>query len=397
MKGRCVRMLKRTLTRTGILLLALSLAMAFVIMGGAASAESYDPIYSPAELFSERDLVQEADLSGAVSYTVADGQDITITDEGVYVLSGSASGVTVTVNAAKTAKVQIVLDGVSITNTDFPCIYVLSADKVFVTAAADSSLSVTGAFRADGSKTPGGVIYSRTDLVLNGTAALTVSSSKNGIVCKDDLKVTGGTYYVTAAKKCLDANDSIRIADGTFTLEAGTDGLHAENEEDSSLGFIYVGGGSLTVRAGDDGVHATSVFQMDGGALNVAAKEGIEATYIQFNGGAVNLSVSDDGVNAASKSGAYTATVVVNGGEITVTAGAGDTDCIDSNRDIVINGGTVTVTGNSGFDYDGTGVVNGGTVIVNGQAWTSASLPNQMMGGGRGGWGGGRNGRGHGR
>ena len=79
-------------------------------------------------------------------------------------------------------------------------------------------------------------------------------------------------------------------------------------------------------------------------------------------------------------------TIEINGGEITVAMGAGDTDGIDSNGNIIVNGGTVSVTGNSTFDYDGTAQYNGGTIIVNGQQ--VSSIPNSMMGGGHGGWGG---------
>ena len=39
-----------------------------------------------ADIFTERDLQQEADLTNAVTYTVADNQDITISAEGVYVI-----------------------------------------------------------------------------------------------------------------------------------------------------------------------------------------------------------------------------------------------------------------------------------------------------------------------
>ena len=382
-------MKKRTFTRIGIILLAALLAIIGIAASGTVSAESWSPVYTSEDLFTSRDLKQEADLSGAETITVTDGQDVSITREGVYVLTGTASGVTVTVDAPEDAKVQLVLDGVSVTNTDFPCIYIKEADKVFITTSADSSLTVTGEFRPDGSKSTGGVIFARTDLTLNGTAALTVSSSKNGIVGKDDLKITGGAFVINAASKCIDANDSIRIAGGSFSLTAGTDALHAENNDDDTLGYIYIGGGTFTIQAGDDGIHATTVFQMDGGSLNISAKEGLEATYVQINGGALNIDATDDGINAAAKSGAWTPLVVVNGGDVNVTAGAGDTDGIDSNRDIVINGGTVTVNGSSTFDYDGTGTVNGGTVILNGQTYTAASLPNQMMGGkgGRGGWG----------
>ena len=133
------------------------------------------------------------------------------------------------------------------------------------------------------------------------------------------------------------------------------------------------------------------MVQIDGGTLNIKAAEGIEGTYVQFNGGTITIQSTDDGVNAAYKSSAYTPTVEINGGDITVSMGAGDTDGIDSNGNIIMNGGTVTVTGNSTFDYDGTAQYNGGTIIANGQQ--IAYIPNQMMGGGMmggnfgGGWG----------
>lgn len=47
-----------------------------------------------ADLFSDQDLEQTADTSQAKEITVADGQDITITEEGVYVISGTAENVT---------------------------------------------------------------------------------------------------------------------------------------------------------------------------------------------------------------------------------------------------------------------------------------------------------------
>ena len=368
--------------------LAIAFCLIFSLSAASVLAESASPIYSAADLFTSRDLEQTADLSSAVSYTISDGQDIHITSAGVYVLSGTASNATLYVEAGKDDKVQIVLDGVSVTNASFPVIYVKTADKVFITTSGDSSLAVTGTFSSDGSTKTDGVIFSKTDLVLNGTASLTISSSDNGIVGKDDLKITGGAYTIKAAAKAIEANDSIRMADGTLYLTAGTDGLHAENNDDAQKGYVYIGGGSLTIQAGDDGVHASSVVQIDGGTLNIRAAEGIEGTYIQFNGGTINIQATDDGVNAAWKSNAYTPTVEINDGDITVTMGSGDTDGIDSNGNIIMNGGTVRVTGNSTFDYDGSAQYNGGIIIVNGQQ--TASIPNQMMGG-RGGFGGGWN------
>lgn len=358
----------------------MSVLMALTAGAAVTFAETSTYIYSYDDMFTKRDLKQSADLAGSVSYTVTDGGDIHITEAGVYVLTGTASEVTVYVEATKDDKVQIVLEDVSITNNDAPAIYVKSADKVFITTSGDSILSVIGSFLS--SDKADGVIYSKCDIVFNGDASLAISSTKNGIVGKDDLKITGGTYNITADAVAVEANDSIRIADGVLILKAGTDGLHAENSDDDSKGYIYIAGGTITVEAGDDGIHATSVVQVNDGKITVTAAEGIEGTYIQINGGTISINGKDDGINAGQKSTAYRATIEINGGSITVVMASGDTDGIDTNGDIVINGGTINVTGGSSFDYDGTATFNGGTIIVNGQQLSY--IPNQQMGGGKG-------------
>ena len=360
----------------------------------AVSTASGTGIVNGEELFTQRDLEQTQDLSEAVTITLADETEIDISEEGVYLLQGSAKNCIVLVEAEDTAKIQLVLDGVSIENESIPCIYVRSADKVFVTTVADSSLTVTGSFYSDGDTATDGAIFSKDDLVLNGTATLTVNSSDNGIVGKDDLKITGGSYVITASSKCLEGKDSICIADGSFTLKAGSDGLHAANDEDDSKGYVYIGGGSFAIDAGDDGIHGSAFVQIDGGSLAISAGEGIEGTYVQLNGGSIGIQSWDDGINAARKSSSYAVCVEINGGELTIVMGAGDTDGIDSNGSILVNGGTINITGSSSFDYDGTAQLNGGTVIVNGQELDY--LPNQMMGGpgmgGCGGFGGGQGG-----
>ena len=101
---------------------------------------------------------------------------------------------------------------------------------------------------------------------------------------------------------------------------------------------------------------------------------------MKIDDGTINIEASDDGINASQKSNSGTPIVEINGGNITIKMGQGDTDGVDSNGNIVINGGTISVTGQSTFDYEGTGIINGGTVICNGQQVTT--LPNQMIGGG---------------
>ena len=338
------------------------------------------------EIFTDRDLQQEADLTNAVTYTVTDDQDITISGEGVYVISGTAKECTIIVDADSSAKVQLVLDGVSITNKDTPAIYVKSADKVFVTTTdSTNQLSVTGNFTEDGDTNTDAVIFSKDDLVLNGVGSLTVSSTDNGVTCKDDLKITGGTYTVTSTSDAFEANDSISICDGSVNIDSQKDGLHCENDEDDTVGSVYISGGTVNIDAAKNGIRATTTLTIDGGTLDVNAAEGLESTQVEINDGTINISASDDGINAGQKSDAYDIVLTINGGNTTIIMGQGDTDAIDSNGDLYINGGTVDITAQYAFDFDGEGRINGGTVTVNGE--TVTQLTNSMMGGGRGGAG----------
>ena len=331
-----------------------------VATSAAATTESTS---GSSDIYTDRDLQQVADTSNAKKISLTSGQNVDITEEGVYVLSGTATNVSIRVNVDNTKKVQLVLDGVSIENTDTPAIYVLSADKVFVTTVEGSqnTLSVTGSFVADGETNLDGVIFSKDDLVLNGKGTLTISSTDNAVVSKDDLKVTGGTYVVSCWGDAFQANDEVYVADGSFDVAADSDGIQ----------------GGLLV-------------QIDGGTFNMRAAEGIESTQVRINDGNISISATDDGINATYKTDDTTITpsIEINGGTTTVEMGAGDTDALDSNGNIVIAGGTVTLTGQSVFDFDGTGELTGGTVYVNGEQVTT--ITNSMMMGGGGMAGGGR-------
>ena len=345
------------------------------------STGSSNGVIDTTDMFTERDLTQTPDLTDAQYIEVKDGQDIEITSEGTYVINGTAADCTILVSAPEDAKVQLVLDGVSITNENDAAILVTECDKVFVTLIGENSLAVTGTFEAVDDMNIDAVIYSKSDLVLNGSGSVNISSTANGVTTKDDLKVTGGTYNVSVTSDAFEANDSISVSDGTFNITSAKDGFHSENSDDYTVGSVYIAGGTFTINSTSDGIQGTTIVQIDGGTFDITSSEGIEGTYVQINGGTISISASDDGINAASNTTEYSVVIEINGGELTIVMGQGDTDAIDANGSIYVNGGTIDITAQmSSFDYDGEAQLNGGTVVINGTQVTE--IPQSMMGGG---------------
>lgn len=275
-------------------LLPLLLA-AVTLVSGCQAAEAVSTTGQTApvtlsDMFTDRDLEVGYDETTAASITLSgstascdsdavtvDGGTITITDEGTYILSGTLDDGMVIVDADDTDKVQLVLNGASIHCEDCAALYVRQADKVFVTTAADSQNTLSGGdtFTQLDDNNIDGVLFSKSDLTLNGLGTLTVESpAGHGVVTKDDLAVTSGTYVVTAAGQGLSGKDSVRIADGTFTLTTGKDAIQSDNTEDSDKGFVYLAGGTFTITSEGDGLSASSWMQVDDAACTITTGGG---------------------------------------------------------------------------------------------------------------------------
>ena len=356
-----------------ILILAVFLAAAS--LAGAESGFSPE-VFAMDTVFTDLDLQQEADLSGAEYLTVSDGARLVIESPGVYVLSGTASDASVTVKAGKKDRVQLVLDGLNIVNESEPCISIQKADRVFITTTeSKSSLEVTGYFT--GSEKA--VIYSGKDLTLNGKGSLSLRSSKDAVTVKGSLRITGGEYDITCGDAAFDARDSISVAGGQITVNNCKDGLHAENNKNDTLGCIYIAGGSITIFCEDDAVHGNALVQIDEGTITLQGHEGLESTWIRLNGGTVSITASDDGINAGRKSSAYEPTVEINGGTLSIVTTTGKCDAIDANGDIIIRGGTIDITSGRPFDCDGAIEWEGGQITVNGREISPSQISSLIV------------------
>lgn len=379
---------------------------------------------SDADMFSDRDYeigyeesecakitLEKENVESDTDAVKISGSTATITDEGSYIVTGILSDGMLIVEAEDTDKVTLILDGVDITSSSSAAIYVKSADKVFVTTAKNSenTLSNGGTYENIDENNIDAVIFSKSDLTLNGEGSLMVTTTGgHGILSKDDLKVTSGSYTVDVSGQALSGKNSVRISGGSFDLNAGKDGLHSENTEDTDKGFIYVSGGSFYIKAADEGMSATNHIWLSGGEFNIEAVgdglhadgqvaisggkieitesyEGIEGLTIDISGGEIDVMASDDGLNAAGgndESGFGTMEDMGsqmpedmgsqrpgNMGGQRPNGGMGGRDNFDADEDasITISGGTTMVNaGGDGIDSNGSLVVSGGETYVSG-------------------------------
>lgn len=255
---------------------------------------------------------------------------------------------------------------------------------------------------------------SKGDITISG-GTLTLVSAADGVQADGDLNISGGTFDITAngghetvlaedADSCkgIKSDGTLSVTGGTFTIDSADDALHAAD--------VSATGGSFTLSTSDDAVHADNALTIGAEGNDAAVPaivitdsyEGLEGTTVTVYSGDLDITASDDGVNAANsdigeRSDLFA--IQISGGDLYICAGA---DGLDSNNDINMTGGTVEVYGadsgmDTAIDYDGTFTLDGGTLFGAGmtpsagtQAYVAfGSTMSGGMGGGRpGGMGG---------
>lgn len=339
----------------------------------SSSPAEVDFSKNSADMFTERDNRTDYDESKAVTIKLngttasassdsvkISGSKITITEEATYVISGELTDGTLIVNAPDTAKLQLVFSGVNIKSGTSAALYILEADKVFLTLADGSTntLENGGSFTAIDDNNIDGALFSKQDLTINGKGSLTVTSPVgHGIVCKDDLVITGGKYVVNSASHGLDANDSVRIANSDLTIDSGKDAIHCENTDDTSLGFIYMASGNIKTEAEGDGISASAYMQIEDGTIDLLVGGGSENGEKQssdnfggFMGGGrlggrrpddTQSTTADTEESSTSMKGLKSSgNLLISDGNITVNSAD---DSVHSDKSVTINGGTFTI------------------------------------------------------
>ena len=343
------------------------------------------------DMFTNRDEKEDYDTNKAVTIQLngssakassnsvrISGSTVTITEEATYVISGTLDDGMLVVNTKDKAKPQLVFSGVNITSKTSAALYIVEADKVFVTLAdgTQNSLANGGEFVAVDDNNIDGALFSKQDLTLNGNGSLTVTSpTGHGIVCKEDLVITGGNYVVNSASHGLQANDSVRLTNANLTIDAGKDAIHSENDEDTTKGFVYISGGNIKAEAEGDGITASSYLQIESGTIELLVGGGSENcskehsdSFGDFMGGgrpgwrSVSAQTTASTEGTSMKGLKAVGGLLISKGNITINSAD---DAIHSDTTLVINGGTfVIASGDDAIHAEDTLTITGGTIDI---------------------------------
>ncbi len=292
------------------------------------------------------------------------GTDLTIQSSGTYLVSGNCADGSIKIKKG-TTDVTLVLDGLTLTSSDTAPITCNKSTEVTIVAASGTANTLTDSAQNNDDNYPdnedaeNAVIKCKdgSDVTIRGSGTLNINAKgKNGIK--------------SGATTDEEGDASLTIQDITLNITAPVnDAINAEQQLD-------VESGTLTISAGDDAIHCD--YEMNVGAVGTDGPtititdcyEGLEAATLNIFSGDIDITASDDCLNAANSDlSGYAFSMNISGGTINAYSSSGDG--FDSNGTLTISGGTVAVwtantADNQPLDADGVLTVSGGTVLAAG-------------------------------
>ena len=382
--------------RIFLILTALAVLMGSLIL--PASAETLDV----STLYKKKDTDDAWSVSDTQAIdlnALGNGETLTISEKGDYVLSGTLRG-QILIEVPEEDKVRLILNGVNITAQEGPAIYEKQADKLIITLAEGTENVLTdGSTITDDDDTIGAALYAEDDLSVNGTGSLIVNGTqKHGIQSKADLVIANGNITVSSVLDGVRSRNSVLVLSGTLNITAGGDGITSTRTDAEGKGWIVLAGGSITVKTGEGAGSVRASANSQGGMngwggfggrgrwddwgsqtqtedSGVSQKAVKAATDLTVLDGSYTFDCADDGLHGVN--------VTVNGGTFAIQSGD---DGMHADQDMTVNGGSITVS-QCYEGLEGTNVtVNGGEIrITASDDGINASGGND--GSGFGGWG----------
>lgn len=296
----------------------------------------------------------------------ADGNVVTVTAPGSYLVTGSLPDGKLAVDVSEKAKVTLILDGVSVGNPAGSALEILSAPKKVVLHLPAGSVNLLSCSAPD--ENTKAALFSKEDLTITGSGTLSVTAEGcKGIYGKDDLTVESGELLISATDDGLRGKDSLTILEGTVKVACGGDGIRSGDDEDLSLGIIRISGGSIAVTAGQDGIQAGATLTVTDGSITLVCgggsgeisggnrpgdpggrggRGGPGGPGGRGDRGGFNPFGGQNGTDAdtdtVSKKGMKAeGTLTVIGGSVSIDAAD---DALHSNGDLFVSGGSLTLS-----------------------------------------------------
>lgn len=252
--------------------------------------------------------------------------------------------------------VKIILDNVTINNSNGSCIYVGNANNVYIELIGKNKLS-------DGNSYSGfleevnAVIYSHDDLIMEGNGSLEVNANyQDGIVSKDDLVIKSGEFNIVSHDDGIRGRDSVTIIDGNFTIKSGGDGIKSTNDTESDKGNILIKAGTFNITSDKDGIDSINGIEIDNGEFNIVTGNGasISSKSNMWN----NAGSDTESIKGIKANG----NIKILDGKFTIDA---NDDGIHSNSVIEINSGDINIkSSDDGIHADGMVVINNGNIDI---------------------------------
>ena len=220
------------------------------------------------------------------------GSIVTINAGGDFRFYGSVSDGQICVSTATEEKVTVVLDGVDISNSNGPAIFINEAKKCTI-----KSREGTVNYLSDGGndKINNGVIFSNDTVRLKGNGELNITANNaHGIASDDDIIIDNGTYNINSKKSGLFAHDDITINEGWLNIKGGTNGIKSKGTLNIHGGYTVISGGTKEDKSS---IYSESSFSYTGGYIYAAGNRVSEPTYSE-----APFIILDLGVTAAAGS-----------------------------------------------------------------------------------------------
>lgn len=260
-----------------------------------AAVEKFDVVVEFSEKQLDNDYTKGSQCQIHLSDTeiTTEGTGMEVSDKkvsinrpGTYVIDGNCADGQIFVETELDGYVWLVLNQASLTCTTGPAIYVENAENTKITLAdgTENMIADASGYVTEDSEISGAAIYSRDDLVINGTGSLTVKGNANhGIQSKDDLRIVEGMITVESVGDAIVGKDSVEVKAPTLKIVAGADGIKSTNAE-TEHGYVYMENPTVSIEAACDGIQAETCLMIQDGTYTITT-----------GGGSANASMNSNG------------------------------------------------------------------------------------------------------